>query len=55
MLGLVVVPKLNLALQRCKLGGLLFGGRVCSIKDGIPRLHIEQVELNRVVAINILV
>ena len=55
VLGFVVVSKLNLALQRCKLGSLLFGGWVCSVKDGVPRLHIEQVELNRVVAIDILV
>ena len=55
VLGLVVVPVLDLTLERSKLDGLVTSARVSPVNYGVPRLDIEKVELDRIIAINVLI
>ena len=50
MLVLLVVPELNLDLQRPELDGGLQGDRVRPVQDRLLGLLIQQVELHRVPA-----
>ena len=52
---LVVVPVLNLTLERGKLDGLIASARVGTIDDGVSRLNVEEVQLDRVVTVNVLI
>jgi hypothetical protein len=54
LVGLVVI-ELNLALHRGELNRLLHGARVLPEDDSIARLHVQEVELNWIVTINVLI
>uniref|UniRef100_A0A6B0V009 Putative secreted protein n=1 Tax=Ixodes ricinus TaxID=34613 RepID=A0A6B0V009_IXORI len=53
VLGLVVVSKLDLALETRKLARLLQSHRVRRVQDGVPGLDIEQIQLHRVARVHV--
>lgn len=55
VLGLVVVPVLDLTLERSKLDGLVTSARVSPVNYGVPRLDVEKVELDGIITINVLI
>ena len=55
VLGLTVIAIGNLALQGCKLQGFLACAGMSSVHNGVAGLHVEEVELDGVVAVHVLV
>lgn len=55
MLRLVVVSELNVCLDSSEFAGLVLGDGMSSVEDSIARLHIEQIQLNRISRIDVLV